>query len=286
MSRVVFVYCEGRHDITFAERSLGSLETNLGIQRYGGAVGALPAPLGESPGQLGVLLTQLMAPDRATLRSTGVRAAASRVPPILANVLVRGTGDGATYWLFFDSHGKDSHNEVRRFISGVEVVLGAFTPRQVTAHAHAFLNDADRDCASVLDEVRSRKLGGVIEVVSPLQSGQWQQAGGVPVGCFAFTDRSGVAGTLEDSLAELGEAALGDRWRRADAFIEQEARVGRPGLSPAGRVKATLTAAGQVLRPGSPMSEMLVRDLIPRDHFGAHPTSQALARFLTEVPWP
>ena len=55
--KAVLVFCEGRHDAVFAQRSLG---VHGGCQWVGRAIGKLPSPFGPSPiARRGLIATRI-----------------------------------------------------------------------------------------------------------------------------------------------------------------------------------------------------------------------------------
>jgi hypothetical protein len=83
--------------------------------------------------------------------------------------------------------------------------------------------------------------------------------------------------------------AIPDRWAAASEYITGQARQSDPVHRK--RIKAQITIAGQMARPGDPMSEMLRRpskdrgELLPSAAFLEAGPARDLAKFLVGVPW-
>lgn len=122
--------------------------------------------------------------------------------------------------------------------------------------------DSDEEPA----DARFRKLVAFLqEMQLTAPSGLGQVAPGAPrVGVFALP-APGVAGTLEDVLLQLGEAAFPELYAAARVYAEQgrsraDTETGRDWKEikkPAGPKKATIGAMTAVLKPGKSMQTSL-----------------------------
>ena len=116
--RAVLVFCEGHHDVVFAQRSLG---THAGCEWVGTPIGKLPTPFGRNSvarkGFIGGLLERHPTEDRP------VRAAAHPPPPgfesIVENTAMR------TMFFMIRAQGKTQCEPVVHLLQGVQQRVGA-----------------------------------------------------------------------------------------------------------------------------------------------------------------
>ncbi len=287
MKRVVFVYCEGPHDIAFAVRSLGAHGYSWCTRK----VSELPPPLGSTVKLSGIVLNQLYGGD---LGARVTRNVSHPPSPVLRNALEGEHGE--TLLLFYETHGKDDHKPVKRFIENVKLAFDAGAGSwPLEAHAHAFLNDADHDLSKTITTLEDQRLRPTFPSMPSLVHGAWCKVQEVPLACYIFAGADGNSGTLEDSLETVGRDAWPRRWTAAEKFIdiekspiilgEYEAQIYEAHKNPSARIKAVFTAAGQLDRPGDPLSMMLHNKMIASAVFERHPQSLALSKFFKEIPW-
>jgi len=280
--RAVFVFCEGRHDVLFVQRSLGALRD---CEFLTGPIQDLPTPLGSAPGgeiKSLILQTYLSRPieesrigPAAALPPFPVFDAVLRAPNQQLFVLVRCSGD-------------TQHQALITLLSKLDITLTTFPTGRwdIEQYAAAFLYDADevgvQGRVTKFRESFKRHFGAL----QNLQAGRWTQTDSVPVGCFIFHHPSSGTGTLEGHIAPLVKAEWPARWQAAVEFIDENTREGdRVYGREAERSKALITATGQFDFPGDPMSSVLDRLGLPRDCFCSQ-VCQDLVEFLTGVPWP
>lgn len=164
-------------------------------------------------------------------------------------------------------------------------------PRSPTHSSDEAIFDADSLGVKAREQQFMTRYGQFYGLASPVAHAQWQSTSKGPVGLWvhhdiAQTDRSG---TLESVLAPMFAAATPERWQAAHEYIDEHAQDGDPVHQK--RVKAQITIAGQMARPGEPMSEMLRParkgrgEILVRDVFTTG-SALHLANFLVrDVPW-
>ena len=280
--KAVLVFCEGHHDVVFAQRSLG---THGGCEWVGKPIGELPTPFGRGAvARKGFIASRL---ERQTFENQAIRAAAHPPLPVFESIVE----NAATGTMFFmvRAHGKVQTEPVLDLLRSLDDTLnqpaGTF---DVSGYAAAFLFDANAEgVLATLAEFRGR-YGGHFGDLSNLGHGEWiaDTNTAVPVGCFVFHksahDRTG---TIEAHLAPMVERAWPERYAEAERFIEEKRDDGdRASRSEAERLKAIITITGQFDHPGAPMSIIIGRKGIPRAQFEESPTSAELAEFLTRIP--
>ena len=291
--KVVLVFCEGRHDVTFAQRSL-SAHSNCKLVEE--SIHKLPAPLGRGEnGQSKTIKKGLIAgtfersfpedlPKDLPLRAAGH----SPVPCFQA--IVKNT---ATDTMFFmaRTEGKDQNKPVLEFLNNLDLTIRSGGDIDVTQYAAAFLFDANgAGVMSRLDDFR-RRYSQHFGDLSHLQHRQWLPTGTVPVvpvGCFVFhASAQEQTGTIEDHLAPMAERAWPDRYAAAQNLIDTRCNDNdQVSNSEAKRLKAIITATGQFGHPGAPLSTIIMesRNGIPEEQFKACAVSRELAHFLTQAP--
>lgn len=278
--KAILVFCEGRHDVVFTQRSLGVVG---GCRWVDGKIRDLPSPFGHSHAGRGLIATHI---DRYAVSDLTLQTATHPRLPTLEAVLQ--SVDLDTVFFLFRAHGKDQTNPIVDFLDKVKTTMeiAGNVSYDVSQYAIALLHDANEiGVAGTLDNVRQRyrtHYGDLAE----LRHGMWMATDMAPVGCFVFSGDAEDTGTLEDHLRPMVEGAWPDRYAQALDFIDAngnpEDRVSR---SLANRTKAGITIAGQFSCPGAPMSVVIGREGLPKTAFEESPASRALVDFLTSVPW-
>lgn len=280
--RAVLVFCEGRHDVVFAQRSLAA---HGGCEWVGKRIGELPSPFGRGGvANRGIIATRL---EQHALEDLTIQAAANPPLPCFESIVE----NSATGTIFFmvRAVGKHQSASVLSLLRALDVTItdepvGVF---DVSEYAAAFLFDANGEgVTSTLAGFRD-SYGAHFGDLSNLEHGTWMAKTTVPVGCFVFhrsaQDRTG---TIEDHLAPMVEEAWPERYASARRFVDDH-REGddRVSGSEAERLKAIITVTGQFNHPGDPMSIIIGRGSLPRARFEASPLSAELAGFLAQAPW-
>ncbi len=280
--RAVLVFCEGRHDVVFAQRSLGA---HGGCDWVAKAVGDLPSPFGRSRvARKGLIATRF---EERALESLPLQAAARPPLPSFESI-VENTGTGTMFFLV-SAFGKDQDGPILDLLRALNVTIteepvGTF---DVSEYAAAFLFDANGEgVTSTLVQFRSR-YAEYFGDLSDLEHGRWVAATTVPVGCFVFHKSShDQIGTVEDHLAPMVEQTWPERYAGAERFIDDNRGTGdKVSGREAERLKAIITATGQFGHPGDPMSIVIGGKGLPRAQFEASPLSAELAAFLARTPW-
>ena len=280
--KAVLVFCEGRHDAVFAQRSLG---VHGGCQWVGRAIGALPSPVGPSPiARRGLIATRI---ERHAIEDLTIQAAAHSPLPSFESVVENTATD--TIFFMMRANGKTQSDPIVSLLRALSVTLagvpvGTF---DVSEYAAAFLFDANGEgVASTLrdfGDLYTSQFGDL----SSVAHASWLDETTIPVGCFVFHKSSqDPTGTLEQHLRPMAAGAWPQEDAKAELFIDDARRpdhkVSRSGAE---RLKAIITAAGQLNNPGDPMSIIIGRSGIPEEQFRTSNLSLQLASFLTQIPW-
>jgi hypothetical protein len=289
--KAVLVFCEGAHDVAFVQRSLGASENCEFLT--GRTIDRLPTPFGrgtDAPRFGGRVGQGIIAAYYSSRDIDGLSfSAASRAPtPIFDSALIR-EPDTHYYLLRSDGDAKATENLelLRRIDAAFQFDRASYQIQQI---AHAFIYDAD---ALGVDGRETKFLadhGAFFGLSSAVAHARWCSSDKGPVGLWVHHDsvKPDRSGTLEDVLAPMFADAIPERWGAASEYIASQAREEDPVHRK--RVKAQITIAGQMARPGDPMSEMLRRsskdrgELLQPEVFKAGP-ARALADFLFGVPW-
>lgn len=283
--RAVLVFCEGQHDIAFAQRSLGAHGgCEWGSDKYK-SVRALPSPFG--PGGTAKKGLIAMRYERHALEDLTLQAAAHAPLPCFDSVLMNDSTD--TLFVLVRAHGQDQVEAIRGLLEALDVTIthqeaGTF---DVSEYAAAFLFDANKDGVSEKLTAFRARHGAHFGDLAGLEHGKWVTTNTVPAGCFVFhRNEQDRTGTLEDHLAPMVERAWPERYAGAERFIDDHrAKADKVSGKDAERLKAIITAAGQFDHPGDPMSVIIGRSGLPRAPFEASPLSRELAGFLARAPW-
>ena len=281
--KAVLVFCEGRHDVAFAQRSLGA---HGGCEWVDKPVRELPSPFGRGKTTPKGLIA--MRYERQSLEDLTLRDAAHPPLPCFESVVENNSTD--TLFVLVRAHGQDQVDATRGLLEDLDVTIteeaaGSF---DVSEYAAAFLFDANADgVATKLTAFRDR-FGAHFGDLAGLAHRAWVTTATVPVGCFVFHRSAQETGTIEDHLAPMAESAWPQRYAGARCFIDGNRRdADAVSGSAAARLKAIITAAGQFDHPGAPMTDV-VRDRnkgLPGAQFDASPLSRNLADFLAAAPW-
>lgn len=280
--KAVLVFCEGSHDVVFAQRSLGACG---GCEWVDQAIGGLPSPFGRSAVAPKGLIARRF--EQHALEDLSLRDAAHPPLPCFQSIVENRATD--TMFFMVRAVGKDQSDPVLELLRVLDVTIaeepaGTF---DVSAYAAAFLFDANGEgVASTLANFRNR-YGGHFGDLASLRHGGWVTGTTVPVGCFIFhRGTQDQEGTLEDRLAPMVEAEWPTRYAGARHFVDRNRSTDdKVSNGEAERLKAIITATGQFDHPGDPMSKIIGRGGLPRARFEASPLSVELAEFLARPPW-
>ena len=281
--KAVLVFCEGYHDVVFAQRSLGAHGDCEWVDR---PIGGLPSPFG-SAGRVAKKGIIAMRSERQAIDNLRLRHAARPPLPCFESIVENTSAD--TMFFLVRAHGQDQRDPVVSLLQTLDLTItdepaGTF---DVSEYAAAFLFDANG--VGVTQTLGAFRLGygGHFGDLSDVKHGKWVSGTTVPVGCFVF-HRSGTdeTGTLEDHLAPMAASAWPQRYAGAEGFIDGNRTADdKVSTKQAERLKAIITVSGQFDNPGDPLSNVIGRNGLPQSQFQASPLSAELADFLTGTPW-
>ena len=279
--KAVLVFCEGRHDAVFAQRSLG---VHGGCQWVDRAIGELPSPFGPSAiARKGLIATRI---ERNAIEDLTIQAAAHSPLPSFESVVENTVTD--TIFFMVRANGKTQSDPIVSLLRALSLTaqepVGTF---EVSEYAAAFLFDANGEgVASTLRDFGDRYACQFGDL-SSVAHASWLNATTIPVGCFVFHKSSqDPTGTLEQHLRPMAAGAWPEQDAKAELFIDDARRADhKVSTRDAERLKAIITAAGQLDNPGDPMSIIIGRSGIPDEQFRNSNLSRQLAHFLTHIPW-
>ena len=280
--KVVLVFCEGRHDVVFAQRSLGA---HGGCKWVDKKIWQLPSPFGRNKvASRGVIATRF---EQHALEDLTLRAAAHPPLPCFESI-VENTANGTIFFMV-RTQGKVQSQPVLDLLRTLDLTItdepaGTF---DVSEYAAAFLFDANGEGVTSTVEGFRDRYGTHFGDLSDLEHGMWLNATTVPVGCFVFhTSDLQQTGTIEDQLAPMARGAWPDRYPEVERFIDEKRHLDdKASSSDAERLKAIITVTGQFDHPGDPMSIIIGRTGIPVAQFEESAMSKTLADFLAQTPW-
>ena len=279
--KAILVFCEGYHDVVFAQRSLGA---HGGCEWVDRPIRELPTPFGSSAvARKGFIARRL---ERHALEDLAIRVAAHPPLPCFESIVE----NAATRTMFFivRAHGKGQTEPVLDLLRSLDVTIDQPPDTfDVPKYAAAFLFDANGEgVIETLAEFRDR-YGAHFGDLSNLEHGEWVANTKIPVGCFVFHKGAhDPTGTIEDHLAPMVERVWPGRYAETERFVEEQRDVGdKVSSNEAQRLKAVMTVTGQFNHPGEPMSIIIGRNGLPPERFDESPMSSELAGFLARTPW-
>ena len=280
--KALLVFCEGRHDIVFAQRSLGA---HGGCEWVDKPIGDLPSPFGRSTvARKGLIAGQF---EQYALDNLSLRSAAHSPLPCFESI-VENTATGTMFFMV-RAIGKSQSDPILNLLQALDVTIedepaGTF---DVSEYAVAFLFDANGEGVTATLAGFRNRYGEHFGDLRNLEHGGWVADTTVPVGCFVFhRGAQDQEGTLEDHLAPMVELAWPVRYAGAQGFVDGNRNAGDSvSKREAERLKAIITATGQFDHPGDPMSIIIGRTGLPHEQFVASPLSGKLADFLARTPW-
>ena len=280
--KAVLVFCEGRHDVVFAQRSLGA---RGGCKWVDKPIGDLPSPFGRSTvARKGLIAGRF---EKDALEDLSLRDAAHPPLPCFESIVENTVTD--TMFFLVCALGKDQSGPILNLLQALDVTIGDEPAGRfdVSEYAVAFLFDANGEGVTATLAGFRNRYGEHFGDLGNLEHGGWVADTTVPVGCFVFhRGAQDQEGTLEDHLAPMVEEAWPVRYAGAERFVDDNQRAGdRVSNGEAERLKAIITATGQFDHPGDPMSVIIGRKGLPQERFVASPLSGDLAYFLARTPW-
>ena len=276
--RAVLVFCEGKHDVVFVERSLGAC---AGCERLKGTIRDLPSPFGASKSSS--VPTGLIATRLGQLDIQDIALQDDYPPTPQFETAVRSPTD--VVYVLIRAGGKRKSRAVLELMQYVDdtMSVGDF---DVTEHAAAFLFDADDEGLASTVEQFQREYGTYFGDLSHATHARWTTASSIPVGVYVFHRVNSRTGTLDDHIAPMVESAWPRWYASARHYIDSNRKSEDAASgSDAKRFKAIVTAAAQFEHPGRPLSTVVARQGLPRQQFESSPESTALATFLEDTPW-
>lgn len=280
--KAVLVFCEGRHDIVFAQRSLGTHRDCTWVDKL---MSELPSPFGSSltakKGLIARRIEQHAVGDRSLLDVSH--------PPLPSFESIVENVASRTIFFLIRTHGQDRSESVLKLLEDLhtaitEVPVGVF---EVSEYAAAFLFDANGAGVNSTLAAFSNRYREYFGDLSDLRHGAWMVETNVPVGCFVFhRDAEDQTGTIENHLAPMVKEAWPERYASAECFIDgNKGDVDEVSKREAERLKAIITVTGQFDHPGDPMSIIIGRGGLPPEQFERSELSRELASFLVSAPW-
>lgn len=280
--RAVLVFCEGHHDIVFAQRSLGTHGDCAWVDKL---ISELPSPFGSSGVAKKGLIAQRI--EQHALGDLSLRDASHQPLPSFDSI-VENTASNTMYFLV-RIHGQDQSDAALKLLRDLnttmtEVPVGTF---DVLEYAAAFLFDANGEGVNTTLAGFGDRYGAHFGGFGTLEHGKWIADTLIPVGCFVFHRAiEDQTGTIEDHLAPMVKGTWPARYAKAERFVDDNKdNEDEVYGNEAKRLKAIITTTGQFNNPGDPMSIVIGRGSLPREQFERSELSKELATFLVATPW-
>ena len=245
--KAVLVFCEGRHDVVFAQRSLG---VHGGCQWVGRAIGELPSPFGRSRiARKGLIATRI---ERHAIEDLAIQAAAHSPLPSFESVVENTATD--TIFFMVRANGKTQSDPIVSLLRALSVTLagvpvGTF---EVSEYAAAFLFDANGEgVASTLRDFGARYTSEFGDL-SSVAHASWLDETTIPVGCFVFHKSSqDPTGTLEQHLRPMAAGAWPQQDAKAELFIDDARCWEMAGINRSGNSNLAPDCGLAAMRPGA-----------------------------------
>ena len=185
--KAVLVFCEGRHDAVFAQRSLGA---RGGCKWVDKPIGDLPSPFGCSTvARRGLIAGRF---ERHALEDLSLQSAAHPPLPCFESIVENTATD--TMFFMVRAIGKGQSDPILSLLQDLDVTIkdepvGTF---DVSEYAVAFLFDANGEGVTATLAGFHNRYGEHFGDLGNLEHGGWVAGTTVPVGCFVFPQgRSG-----------------------------------------------------------------------------------------------
>jgi len=245
--RLLFIFCEGAHDIALLGRLLPQVP---GVTASTRKLKDFPAPF---PGFWKERLGHVLA--RAESRPAEHRG---KLPPPWLEMAFEG---GGTLYLLLSMNGMNQRRacsdvllEWRRLTSLEENPFGS---QSVDRWDAAFILDADDEGVQARRTELFDWLKRETLIDGHPDGNAWATSRGYSVGCFVVHGPDSDHGSIEDHWIPIAESAVGDRIQDARSFIAKH-ETSESKVKKRGRVgKATLTIAGQIDHPGDSLAVIL-----------------------------
>lgn len=275
--RAVLVFCEGKHDVVFVERSLGACAN---CERMGGPIRKLPSPFGASSATPKGLIAQRL--DELAVEDLELQ---DRDPPTPHFESVVERIGQSVMFVLIRAGGKHNSAAVLRLIEQTDALMD-LDVFEVTEHAVAFLFDADNVGVRTTVSTFRRDYGSYYGDLDGVAHAQWSRTKTTQVGLYVFHADGKETGTLENHVAPMVATEWPERYDAAGRFIDQNSRSEHAvARNEARRLKAVITAAGQFDHPGRPLGTVLAQNGLPVERYRESSAANDLVSFLLAAPW-
>ena len=281
--KAVLVFCEGRHDVVFVQRSLKALG---GCRKVTKKIAQLPSPFGAGRTTPNGLLAKRLA--RSDVEDLTLKEAVRSPRPWFETPYENRSQRTIFFPVWTGGKGaSDSVSDLLRDLEDAYCEPSVVGNYDASEYAAAFLFDADADGVEGTLRLFRRRYAERFGDLSSASHGHWLDETTVPVGCFLFhRSDDDPTGTLEDHLEPMAEQAWPDRYAEARRFIEEHRQPDdEVSRNDAQRVKSTITVSGQFDHPGAPMTQIIRGKGFPLTQFQQSALSRAIAEFLTCTRW-
>lgn len=297
------VFVEGAADGWYVLRALGQ---NAGAQLAKEKPALLPTPFGKSQQAGGQQDRSLILNwhARASLDDLTLAASSEGHEPVFQVVAsIPARGSRAELKVFIVRMGGDRRCEpVWELIERLKEVFDPPLHYDIQKLAVAFVFDADtpEHFSQTTGDGLSHRLQWFKENFGSLEGsvdaahGKWQNASPFPWGLYVWHDVSTRNGTIENVLHP---SLMAGEWARklndAESYLATHADpTASVRTKEADKLKAQITIAGQLFRPGSSLAQVIRRGdptepaAMPTEIFSL-PAATALSKFLVDdCPWP
>lgn len=272
--KLVFLYCEGAHDVALLRRVLPSLP---GVRESSRVIKDYPRPFND-------FWCQQLKEITAGALARPAEHRGKLAPPWLEAMF---EGPSVLY-LLFDMGGKDQRPRVKEMLDAWLLLRDSpfGGPVDVETWAAVMVVDADDEGTGArLHEVFQwyRDIGVLDALPAAPSNPHWMKREGFALGGIVVHAPGGDKGAVEDLWMPIAEGRVPERLTDARAFIdkhkEAKSKIGKEGWTK----KATLTIAGQIEHPNDSLAVILRQTQWASDQDVAQlPFCQTLLRFLSD----
>ena len=225
--KALLVFCEGRHDVVFAQRSLGA---HGGCEWVDKLIGDLPSPFGRSTvARKGLIAGQF---EQHALENLSLRDAAHPPLPCFESIVQNTATD--TMFFMVRAFGQDQSDPILDLLQVLDVTIadepvGTF---DVSEYAVAFLFDANGEGVTLTLARFRERYGEHFGGLGNLEHSGWVADTTVPIGCFVFhRGAEDQEGTLEDHLVPMVRETWPARYEGAERFVDEQGIQQRGGAA-------------------------------------------------------
>lgn len=278
--KVIFIFCEGVHDIAFLNTVLGLNDKDFKL--FDKKISQYPTPLGDYYGK------KFEEYKNLDLRFD------KPVYPLIPSLTYTDKKE-ETMLVFYNSGGMTKYKEVNNEVDTIKKRLPLMikfnetqkdTTKKIESFGFLFIYDADTDGIAKRFEEFIINYSKVLDITKKekeyeVNPNEWHS--GKQVGCYIFTEKASDKGSLENIVIPLIKDQ--SRYLQAREYIEKNKVQSDKVSKNENKVnKASITTVGQFHEPGYAMSVVLQNDsFLDLDKLKADQQCNEIVEFFKKV---